>query len=90
MSQTKIPTENSRAISYFILYNHDNLIADFYEKKPIYQITLVNLLAESTSIDKENIKSILNNRSLNTITKPILYMKSINNTLKNKYSYTFL
>lgn len=89
-STTQIPTQKAREITYFILYNYDNLIADFYEQNPKYKKTLVNLLLESTDLEKQDIEIILNDSSLNTITQPILYMKSINSSLKKQYNYTFL
>lgn len=89
-SEKKISEKATGKIIDFALYNYDNLIADYYENRNVYQLQLARLITESTPYSLQEAVDLLNDDSLNDEANPVFYMLKLNRALKAATGYYFV
>jgi hypothetical protein len=85
-----IPSEVSKKIIDFSLFNYDNLIADYYEEREGYLGQLVFLIHKGTALSTADIREIVVNENLASEKDPVDYMLAINKKIKELHGYYFV
>ena len=87
----KLEPDHCQKIIAFTLYNYDNLITDFYEKKQPYLKQLAFLIDQASGIPEEVIfKQLKQNPDLAIQTTPLHLMLQVNKMLKVHHAYYFV
>ena len=91
VTSKKLEPDHCQKIIAFTLYNYDNLITDFYEKKQPYLKQLAFLIDQASSIPEEVIfEQLRKNPDLAIQTTPLQLMLQVNKMLKAHHTYYFV
>jgi len=90
MASKNLGPDASHQITKFILFNYDNLIADYYEPQKPYLSQLAVLLSQDTGIPTQNILEILTNEALSKYPHPIQYLKHVDEKIETSTGYYFV
>ena len=90
MASNRFDPAVSSKITKFILFNYDNLIADYYEPFKPYLSELSLLLSQGTGVPTKNIFHLLNDESLSKKAHPVQYLKDVDAKIETFTGYYFL
>lgn len=81
---------NSDEIKRFILFNYDNIIADYYEQSDGYIRQVVHLIHASSGINPSVIQATLFVDATMHESHPVFFMFGLNNQLLETTGYSFV